>query len=54
MSMLNFLVWGKKKKNSLLLSVSLGNVVLMLYCGGFLHESGALYSESFILCGTGI
>lgn len=39
----------------LLFSVSLGNDVLtcLLHCGGFLHECGAPYSESFILCGIG-
>lgn len=44
---------GKKRKTSVLLSVSLGNDVVMLYCGGFLRERGAPYSESFILCGMG-
>lgn len=45
---------GKKKPTSLLFSVFLGNDVLMLYCGGFLLERGAPYSESFISCGIGM
>lgn len=45
---------GKKRKASVLLSVSLGNDVGMSYCGGFLCECGAPYSESFILCGIGM
>lgn len=40
--------------SSLLLSVSLGKDVLVLCYGGFLHECGAPYSESFRLCGTGM
>lgn len=49
-----FGVGEKKKVTGLLLSVSLGNDVVMLYCGGFVHECGTQYSESFILCGIGM